>query len=156
MEHIPPSQATRSLASQEIAHILWNLKIRYHVYNSLPHDPILSQIHPVHALPNYSLKVHFNIILPSTPRSSKQSLSSFPTKTLCASLLSPTSATCPTQVILHDLRSGIIFGEVYRLGSSSLGNFLQSDQGVIQSLKCHYRSNFMRKLVKFKLRGEGI
>jgi len=66
------------LASHETAHILWNPKIHYHIRNSLPHDPILSQIHPVHALPDYSLKIRFNIILPSTPTSSKQSLSSFP------------------------------------------------------------------------------
>jgi len=32
---------------------------------------VLSQILPVHVLPSYLIKVHFNIILPSTPRSSK-------------------------------------------------------------------------------------
>jgi hypothetical protein len=32
---------------------------------------ILSQIHPVHAIPTYSFKVHFNMILPCMSRSSK-------------------------------------------------------------------------------------
>jgi len=35
------------------------------------HAPILGQNKPVHALPIDIFMIHFNIILPSTPRSSK-------------------------------------------------------------------------------------
>ena len=44
--------------------------------------PIQSQMNPVHNRPSYFLKIHFSIILRSTPTSPKRSfLSGFPTKT---------------------------------------------------------------------------
>ena len=39
--------------------------------------------------------MHFNIILPSTPRSSKWSVAAFPTKSLYVYPLSPIMSTCP-------------------------------------------------------------
>jgi hypothetical protein len=38
--------------------------------------PILSHMNPLHAHPSHSLKIHFNIILPSTRRFSRRSPSS--------------------------------------------------------------------------------
>ena len=68
-EHSPPSEANRyRLASQEIPPpFLWNPKVYYHNHKSSPHASVLAQINLVHASPFHLLKMHFNIIFPSTP-----------------------------------------------------------------------------------------
>ena len=96
-EQSPSWEAKRSSASQ-IHHILWNLKIHYCIYNSLPPVHIMNQVNPVHApsthffnplnanlnpishllalvgahhilhVSRVRVKIHFNIILLATPR----------------------------------------------------------------------------------------
>jgi hypothetical protein len=58
------------LASQGIPRLLWSPKIHYHVQRSPPLLPLLSQMRPLHNFPPYFSKIHCNINLPSTPRSS--------------------------------------------------------------------------------------
>ena len=65
MKQSPSWEANRFSANQEISHILWNLKVHYHIQKYLPPVPILSQIDPVHAPASHFLKIHNNIILPS-------------------------------------------------------------------------------------------
>jgi hypothetical protein len=65
-----PWEVNSHSASQEIPRLLWNPKVHYRVRNSPPLTPVLSQMHPVHSFPSYFLKIHSNIILPSTFRSS--------------------------------------------------------------------------------------
>jgi hypothetical protein len=122
MQHSPPWEANSHSASQNILRLLWNLKVHCHVHNSLPLFPTLSQMNPVHTFPTYFSQIHSNIILLSTPRSSKR----FPTEILHALLIHPKPATCPSLLILRYLMTLTIFGEAYKLWSSSLRSLLQS------------------------------
>ena len=74
-EQSPSWKVNGFSTSQEIPHILWNLKVHNHIYKFLPPVPILSQFNPVHVTPPHFLKIQLNTILPSMPGSSKWSLS---------------------------------------------------------------------------------
>jgi hypothetical protein len=91
-------------ASHEILRLLWNPTVHYRVHKSPPLDLSLCHTNTVHILTTSSFKIHFNIILSSTRRSSEWPLAfSFPTKSFHAFCIAPMPATCPTYLILLDL-----------------------------------------------------
>ena len=111
MEQIPSWEANWFSAAQEIPRILWNPKVYYSIHKCPPPVPILNQIDPIRTLTCPFLKIHLNIILPSTTGSSKR----FPHQTLYTPLLSPMCSTCPIHLILLDLIARTILGEENRL-----------------------------------------
>jgi hypothetical protein len=57
---------------------LWNPKVHYRVHTSPPLDPVPIQLNPVCPIDPCLPKVHLNVILPPTPRSSQWSLAFAP------------------------------------------------------------------------------
>ena len=71
MEQSLSWEAKKSLASQEIPRILWNLRVHYRIHKGQPLLRVLSQGNPVQACPSHFQDTHFNNILTSMPRSCK-------------------------------------------------------------------------------------
>jgi hypothetical protein len=109
-------EANHCSTGQEITCLIRTLKVRNRVHNSLPLDPDLTQLNPVHNLTDCFLKIPFNVIHPPTFSSPK-----------CSSHFGYPDCTfvCIFAPAGHlDLIIEIKFAEQYKLWSSSLCNFL--------------------------------
>ena len=107
--------------------IFWNPKVHYCIHKRPPPVSILNQIDQFHTLTSHFLKIHLNIILPSTRGSPTWSLSfRLLTKPLYTSLFSTIRATCLVHLILLDFITRTILGEEYRSLSFSLCIFFHS------------------------------
>jgi len=98
MQQSPSWEANMSSASQEIPRILRNPGVHYRIHRNQPPILILGQMNSVHPLPLRFFKIHFNIILPYTPKSSKSSPSLKPSQPypVC---ISPLPHTCYTPMM---------------------------------------------------------
>ena len=131
MEQSPSWEFNRFSASQEIPHILWNLKVHY----CIPNCPGLSWATSIQSMPPHPTSWESTVMLSShlcLHLPSGLFPSSFPTIFLYTPLHSPICTTCPAHPILLDLIIRIIFGEQYRSLSSSTCSLLYSP--VTQSL----------------------
>ena len=127
MVQSPSWEANWFTTSQEIPRISRNPKVHYRTNKRPPPASILDQPNPVHIPTSNLLKIHLNIIHPSTTRSPQWFFpSSLPTKTLNTPLSSTIRATCPAHLILLDFITRIILGEEYRSFCSSLCILLHS------------------------------
>jgi hypothetical protein len=75
MQQSPSWEANRFVASQGIPHILLNPNVHYRIHNCPLPVSLLSLPNPVHNPTSHFLKIHPNIILPSTPGSPQWSIS---------------------------------------------------------------------------------
>ena len=102
-------------------------KVHYRIHKCPPPVPNMNQFDLLHTPKSHFLKIHLNIILPSTPGFPQWCLSvRFPHQNPVHASPVPILATCTAHLILLHFTTRTIFGEQYRSLSSSLCSFLHS------------------------------
>jgi hypothetical protein len=121
MEQSPSWEADRFSAIQEIPPILWNRKFITTLTNAR-HLSLFWAKSIKSRPPSQLLKININIILPSTPGSSKLPFLQVSPPKPCIHIY--ICDTCTAYLILLDLITRLIFDEEYRSLNSSLWSFL--------------------------------
>jgi len=124
MEHNYSSRADHSCTSQQIPRILWHPNVRYRIHNSSPLVPVVSQINTLHTLTTDLFHINVNIILPSTPRPSKFSLSRrIPHQNSARTASLPQTRQIPSPISFSlDTFTLIVFGEKYQVQEVQRGD----------------------------------
>jgi len=126
----PPGEANSRSYSRRMSRLLWNPKFHFCVHESPSLVLILKQMDAIYILKLYFFKIHFIIMLPSTPWSPSWFL--------------PSSFSMCTKLDLITLRT---FGEDENLWSSSLCSFLHPSiissilgPNILRSIRSHIPS----------------
>jgi hypothetical protein len=71
MQPPPPPPPNPQLVTEALTYsLLWDRKFHSRIHNSLPLTSTLSHLNPVNTLLPFLYQIHFNIILPPSPRPS--------------------------------------------------------------------------------------
>jgi hypothetical protein len=148
MEQSPSWESNQFATSQKIPRILWNQKAHYCIQKCPPPVSILRQLNPVHTPSTHFLKIHFNIILPSTPGSPQCSLAlRFPHQTLYTPLLSPNQAIFPAQRHVTPQTRYTLSGKFY---SRIFVRMILTRKGTISRARtAHFCSYFIVKILSY-------
>ena len=121
-------------------------KAHFRIHNRPPILPILNHINQVHVLSSHVFKSHFNIILPSTPRFSKCSLSfRFPHQNFVYYhiFLLPVPAACPSRLPPFGLITRTVLVTDKSIWSTPK-IFKADSQWTVRAETCHIRSRCSR------------
>jgi hypothetical protein len=106
----------------QISHLLQNPKVLYHVHESLPLVLAISQMTPIHSLPPYFFKTHFNIFFSHLCLGLPGNLfySDFLTKLKYIFIITPMHAAYPSHLILIDLSPYLVKSANYEASHFAL------------------------------------